>query len=81
MHRLLEPRCGGRTTLLERDAATKEAVVKALRESDYAHLATHGEPEGVLLAGAAAALMSSLRGTPVCPVMRAKTKGGLGSGA
>ena len=46
------PPTGG-ATLLERDAATKAAVVKALRETDYAHLATHGKPEGVLLAGAA----------------------------
>jgi len=34
------------------DEATKPAVVEAMRRCDVVHLATHGEPDGVLLGGA-----------------------------
>ena len=34
------------------DAATKPAVVEAMRRCDLVHLATHGVPDGVLLGGA-----------------------------
>ena len=39
-------------TALIGDAATKPAVVEAMRRCDVVHLATHGEPDGVLLGGA-----------------------------
>ena len=39
------------TTLIG-DDATKPAVVEAMRRCDVVHLATHGEPDGVLLGGA-----------------------------
>ena len=39
------------TTLIG-DAATKPAVIEAMRRSDVVHLATHGERDGVLLSSA-----------------------------
>ena len=39
-------------TSLIGDAATKPAVVEAMRHCDVIHLATHGVPDGVLLGGA-----------------------------
>ena len=43
--------CGIDVTLLTGEAATKEAVTCAMRESEYVHLATHGTADGVLLSG------------------------------
>ena len=48
---LLQTRCGGGTTLLEGGDASKARVLAAIRGCDYAHLALHGAPDGVLLAG------------------------------
>ena len=36
-------------TALIGDAATKPEVVEAMRRCDVVHIATHGEPDGVLL--------------------------------
>lgn len=50
VHQLLEAH-GRAATLLTRDEATKEAILGVIRTSDIVHLATHGRPDGVMLAG------------------------------
>ena len=42
---------GRATTYLSRSAATKPAVVEAMRTCEILHLATHGAPSGVYLSG------------------------------
>lgn len=45
---------GRPAVLLTHDEATKDAVKDVIRTSDIVHLATHGRPDGVLLAGTTA---------------------------
>ena len=55
---LLERRCGERVTCLRREQATKAAVLAAMREVAYIHMATHGSPEALMLAGAEEGMLS-----------------------
>ena len=48
---LLSRRCDERVTYLTREHATKTAVIAAMRNCSYIHMATHGTHDALMLAG------------------------------